>query len=472
MRIVMNERDARYASLTKKIQRCGRTVAVLVAGCVFSATMQAFAPANFFRSDDPLLTLPMLKNQRGSLGLTVEAAVKSHGRDIKSQHVNVLAVHDPLQAGAHMFLNPATTALSSNATYVFATNTNPVIDNLNLPANQGRGKLTFDGDHEEIDLNLFGSYLISWGKIPGEMRFSLFVPVKSRKMRHFNFTSLTPKPAAAPTSPDEKAGLLNANLPSVASAVGLDLTPVDRSGLGDVVGTLEWLYHFREDARYFRNITLRAKVGLSLPTAHEKDEDRAFDVPLGNDGSWGIPYGLSASVEAVEQLKIGLDVEFLSLLQRTKVRRLKTHPAQTDFLLLNKGRARKEPGMRYEVSPYIQVLGYEDIVSFKIGYQFVGHAKDKLKLKDDAFATKVTTDVRTAGPGLVSATATAQDVVSSSNSLRKWHVHNLLLMANIDLAHGDRETPAAQLSFFFKPSITGKHLIDSDTIGGQLAVTF
>lgn len=468
MRIVMNERDARYASLTKKIQRCGRTVAVLVAGCVFSATMQAFAPANFFRSDDPLLTLPMLKNQRGLLGLTVEAAVKSHGRDVSAQHVNVLAVHDPLQAGAHMFLNPASTALSNNNTFALTTAGKGLDIVTDLDTNAARGKLTFDGDHEEIDLNLFGSYLISWGKIPGEMRFSFFAPVKSKKMRHFNFQDTTP----GSTANDNNMKALNAKLPSVASAMGLDLTPVDRSGLGDVVGTLEWLYHFREDARYFRNITLRAKVGLSLPTAHEKDEDRAFDVPLGNDGSWGIPYGLSASFEAVEQLKIGLDVEFLSLLQRTKVRRLKTHPAQTDFLLLNKGRARKEPGMCYEVSPYIQVLGYEDIVSFKIGYQFVGQAKDKLKLKDDAFATKVTTNVRTAGPGFVSATATAQDVVSSSNSLRKWHVHNLLLMANIDLAHGDRETPAAQLSFFFKPSITGKHLIDSDTIGGQLAVTF
>jgi hypothetical protein len=203
---------------------------------------------------------------------------------------------------------------------------------------------------------------------------------------------------------------------------------------------------------------LIAKVGASIPTSKEKNEDRAFSMPLGNDGAWGLPVGFGLELDFVHNIKAGLDADFLVLFDKKRTRRLKSDFEQTEILLLNKGVATKEHGLMWQFHLFVQAYHIYKGLSAKFAYQFVKHDDDRLVPSGNDFDFSI---------------------VNSANSIKEWTNHNLIFSLNYDLftkrrhcqdEYSSSVTP--QFHLFYKVAVGGKNVIDTSTIGGQWGIHF
>ncbi|MFH0898094.1 MAG: hypothetical protein V1855_00785, partial [bacterium] len=187
-------------------------------------------------------------------------------------------------------------------------------------------------------------------------------------------------------------------------------------------------------------------------TGEEKDEDRAFSMPLGNDGAWAIPFGIGLELDFIYHIRLGLDADFVAILDKDRSRRMKTSRDQTEFLLLNKGEATKEYGLLWQFHVFAQIVDILKGLSVKVGYQFVKHDEDRLVPKNNDFD---------------------YTVVNSAHSLEEWNVHNIVFSLNYDaFKSSPRWKIAPQFSVFYKLPVAGKNVIDAQTFGGQLALRF
>ena len=188
-----------------------------------------------------------------------------------------------------------------------------------------------------------------------------------------------------------------------------------------------------------------------MPTAEKKNIDNAFSIPLGNDGAWGIPLGAGLGLDFEHHIRLGGDVEFVVFLNETHVRRLKTDYNQTEILLLNKGNTTLDAGLTWKFNLFLQAYRVWKSLSFKIAYEYIKHDSDKLSEKTDTFN---------------------YDIINSANSLKEWNTHNLIFQLNLDFFKWGKIFAKPQMSLFYKLPLTGKNVINSQNIGGQIGFNF
>jgi hypothetical protein len=337
------------------------------------------------------------------------------------------------------------------------------------------GQLKFSGEFSAIETTIFGNYIIPFDSIPGTLWLSWFLPAKSKRIKNVMIEGV---------GENMKKDLLDDDFQKNMMALSnLDLYPINNSGIGDFTAVVNWGKNFRKDEKYFSDICAFVKVGVSCPTGEAKHEDKMFSMALGHDDHWGIPFGMGVSCEPIEQIKLGINADFMKLLPKTRVRRLKTHENQTEFLLFNKGRAKKSPGFQLQINPFLQIFRFESGLSFKVAYQYTRHNSDKLTLKDEYFESTLK---RRRGIGEervmieeereereTEAISDPNALINTANSLKKWEIHNLIFQINWDIAESVKDAPGApQLSIFYKRPFSGRNIIDSSTFGGQLAFNF
>jgi len=231
----------------------------------------------------------------------------------------------------------------------------------------------------------------------------------------------------------------------------LDFGECDKSGIGDLVVMLEWLRSFKQNKEALKNVDLFLKIGLSCPTGKERDIDKVFSMPLGNDGAWGMPIGFGLGLDFSNKIRAGGDVEFFILFDETKERRLKTSSDQTEFLLLNKGRATLDSGLTWKFNIFLQAYRFYKGLSLKLDYEYIKHDDDTLYEKTDTFD---------------------RTIINTANSLKEWNTHNLIFQANLDFFMWKSVLTRPQLSLFYKYPIAGKNIINMGTFGGQLGFNF
>jgi len=146
---------------------------------------------------------------------------------------------------------------------------------------------------------------------------------------------------------------------------------------------------------------------------------------------------------------LGLDAQFEVVLDDSKDRRMKTHPYQTEFLLLNKGRSTKEHGLTWKFYLYAQAFQFWRGLSLKAAYEYIKHDNDRLSPKTDDFNA---------------------NIANTARSLEEWYTHNLIFSLNYDFFKCKRIKP--QLSLFYKLPLTGKRVVMPQTLGGQLTLNF
>ncbi|MFA6527438.1 MAG: hypothetical protein WCT20_03375 [Candidatus Babeliales bacterium] len=436
--------------MKKKKNRLGRRYrAIALALCTVTLSVHAFAPINFFAPYDTNLRMPAIKDKAFPIGMNMEYGQSHHGKNWDGYRANILQLHNATESVIPMLIDPIPGLLVSNPATATLINNWALLEE--SPSDDGtRGHIQFTGEFSQFDTTLWGGYKIPWDLGAGSFSINAYLPLRKIDIKNVSFIDQT---ASVTTADLQVHQDVTNNLASNLVAFGnLDIGSTSISGIGDLVTTLNWHNRYIQDKEDLKAVNLFAKIGLSIPTAQQKKVDRAFSVPLGNDGAWGMPIGIGIGLEYSYNIQIGADVDFLVLFDKTKTRRLKTEEHQTDFFLLNKGQATKDHGLTWKFNLYAQEYRCWRGLSVKTAYEYIKHDDDRLIAKSDDFSYQI---------------------INTAQSLKEWNTHAVLFSLNYDFIHECKKANIIpQMSIFYKLPVAGKGVINPGTFGGQCALNF
>jgi len=404
----------------------------------------SYAPTNFHKPYDVNFRMAEWKDTRFRFGTSVEYGTTSKCRDWDENKTNVLRLYNKSESALTMLMGAERGSQIHNLANVLLPAFAPATDD------GRRGRFLLNGEFEGLDVNFSGKYRLPIEKIPGNFDFYLYVPLRYMRLGNVTWHDQTQDVLVADR--DVKRYLTN-DIQGVAHELGgLDLGSWNKTGLGDIIFMLGWYLDFRQIKEHLKNVRITTRVGLTIPSASEKDEDKVFSLPLGNDGAWGVPFTAGIDLDFVHKVKAGLEFEAFVLFDQTRERRLKTDVNQTDFLLLHKGRATKSFGATWKFNLFVKVYNFLRGLSAKVAYQFLKHDDDRLTAQDNDFS---------------------YNIINSAQSLEEWGAQNFVFQVNYDFFKECRNSWfKPQISFFYKLPITGKRVINPHTFGGQIAFNF
>ncbi|MFH1831661.1 MAG: hypothetical protein ABH827_02550 [bacterium] len=445
--------------------------------CTLSGHISAWAPTNFFRPDDPALHVVYIPKHKYLLGIHGEFGARKTGLDASGTRQNVLAIHDETQSVVSMLMNQVTAKdLPATIDPLETGGINLggpalIVDRITPPV----GRLKFKGKYEETDITFFGRYVLDSGFIPGAFSLSVFLPTKKKEIKSFSWENLTKD--YMPGARELKDQIMKDKetfYANVKKYGDLSLQDAKNSGFGDLAISLEWAKDFKTESQPKNNknkkikkqkvnsapglgssinaFTLWLKAGAIVPTGKERDENSAFSIALGNDGLWGFPFGAGLDMNFAGKIGAGVAFDVTLFADKTDNIRLKTNKNQTDFLLLNKGRATKDFGLTWDFATYLKVFQIVSHFDVRLAYQYVTHQDDQLFSQDARYK---------------------DEIINSATSLKGWYFHNLIFALEYDLERDKtRRKVVPEFSLFFKLPLGGESVIDMYTFGGQLSVSF
>ena len=300
----------------------------------------AFAHTNFSRPYDINFRMAQWKGKDFRLGVNAEYGTTSSGRDWDENKVGTLRIYNDSESALTMLMG----AQRGSDIYNLANALLPAF----APATDDgvRGHFKLDGKYEELALTVHGKYNLPIEAIPGNFDISFYIPFRSMDVKNVKWNDQTKSVLNADLNVHR---LLTDDIDTVVKDLGdLDLKSWSKTGLSDLAFMLGWYMDFKQMKEHLKNVRVNVRLGLTVPSGEKKKEDKVLSMPLGNDGAWGIPVSLGLDLDFVSNIKAGLDLELLFLGDQTRTRRLKTDENQTDFLLLNKGKATKSFGVTYK----------------------------------------------------------------------------------------------------------------------------
>ncbi len=250
-----------------------------------------------------------------------------------------------------------------------------------------RGMFEVQGDLSWQQLCVDALYRLHMIKLPGIFSAGIHVPVIHASMHTVSWKSLT---KSETLQDDEVNNLLvhdEKSLKHFAQQYGkLDLDGQHRRGVGDIACMLYWQAHFTQYRKRLSDVFVQLRVGVTIPTAHRVNIDKAFDVDFGRDGAWGIPLGGGLRLDVGEGVRVGIDVGATVFIRRVQEWRLKTSWAQTPYLLLSKGLATREYGPEWRFTLYGQWAIAKTGLFLSGGYQFFKHTDSILYPQSDSLS--------------------------------------------------------------------------------------
>ena len=422
-----------------KIQTHLRILAALL---LVSMPVQAFAPNDFLRPYDPVLRLSSSLKTPFKVGVNVEGGLGNDGKDINGHRVNILRVYEPTQA----YLPALYEAQNAAVTAHLATFDKSALDDGIRGHVQLRGKL------EMADITPNASWTLELPGLPGKFGVSVAVPVRHAAVKAITFNDVTsnvlPGDLQIRADIHTEAALKN----TLKTYGGPDLEPWSKTGLGDMTVVLDWSNSYEQKKDSLENVELLARVGLSIPTAEKRNEDKAFSLALGNDGAWSMPFGMGMNLDFKHTVRLTAEAQFDILFNTTKLYRMKTHDAKTRFFLLNKGRATKEHGFTWKFNLGLMSYHFWQGCTVGVNYHYFKHDDDRLVTKGDDFDSSI---------------------LNGARWLKEYTAHHFIFKANWDgsgIKAFDKITP--QVSLFYKLPVEGKCVMMPHTLGGQLAINF
>lgn len=411
--------------------------------------LNAFAPTNFFPPYDPNLRLAHApKTSPFRAGVNVEWGKGKHARNWDGKKRNVFSVYDDDLSTIAMLEQPAP-AIEALPEFIAVRDTLRIFG----ARDDGiRGHVSLNGEFEQFDVTPHVQYVLPFYRY-GRFALQLALPIRHARIHATSFADETLDLGAFDTKTKELLTNSFATLSSFVKNVGkLNLDNWSHTGLGDFAFTIEWSQDYAQDRDGLENVELYAFVGFTAPTGLEKDEDYAFSMAFGHDGAWSLPFGIGLDLDFKYHIALGASAQFEATFDHTKVRRIKTHQNQTDFLLLNKDRATKEFGLLWKFYLYMQAYHFCRGLSFKTAYEYVKHDDDSITPKSDDFNASV---------------------ANSARSLEEWNSHSIIFQLNYDTFYECKNFwLQPQISFFYKLPVYGKSVLNPPTIGGQVAINF
>ena len=236
---------------------------------------------------------------------------------------------------------------------------------------------------------------------------------------------------------------------NVQSWGNLSLTDWSAKGFGDLTTYMHWERVFLQEKEYLKEVSVNARIGVSIPTSKRKDEDKAFSLPFGNDGAWSLPFGAGIDLKFKKFLRAGVDVAFENIFTHTKNRRIMTDPAQTDFLFLQKAVSRKEYGITQMFNLYLEPQ-LSQKTALRVAYQHTKHANDRLYIVGNECSSLV---------------------ANQAAGLKEWTNHSVLIQLRYD-NQGTRGLVSPIVSLFAQIPFNGKRSLNEPTVGFDVVLHF
>jgi hypothetical protein len=231
---------------------------------------------------------------------------------------------------------------------------------------------------------------------------------------------------------------------------GLNLESWGKTGLGDLVIMAGWSNKYYQRKLWIKRVDPAIRFGLALPTGVKKDEDKVMFMPFGNDGASALIIGGGLTINYINRIDAGFDVELMHVFSGTKLRRIKVDNDQTDFLLLTKTETQKDPGFIQKFTLFIEPkIGYG--VSARFAYQHIRKGDDHLYVISNAYSSTI---------------------ANTARSLKEYTMHNLIAQLKFDLAREDAQFNRPQFTAFFIQPFNGRRSIQTQQFGIGMTLSF
>jgi hypothetical protein len=392
--------------------------------------MNVVRPFKFFFNPSPHY------GTRWQLFVQPEHGFKARGYNAESCHVNV----------AHIW-NPCENALTMLNGFDCACQTGQKRIQIDANSDGTRGTYTVCA---ELDVP-FGCTFAARRTLPRNILLGIYLPVFTMKLRNVSWQNHT----AYETAEDIRTHhYLTDNLAENIKTLGcLDICPWHRTGIGDLSIVADWLQDFVQGRPVLRNIRLNGRVGLTLPTGKKEDLNKILAIPFGYNGCPTILFGGGLNAALGSYCHIGFDVELRSIFGRTLYQRIKTNPAQTELLLLQKAKSYTDYSLEQQYTLYAEAYDLAPHTSFKIAYQFFKRGDSSVSLHGTCFSSAI---------------------AQSSEKIQEINWHAILVNATYDFGYLTREYVRAMpsLSLYTEIPYRGKRVIVCPILGATLNVDF
>lgn len=402
-------------------------------------TVSAYAPISLLTQYDAgLRPEPFAFGKNYKIEVRSEAGVTHKSCNNESEKVPLLGLYNQYESATYMLYGFPQGSLQTT-----------ILESLNIDVDktgliQGQARLT------AVDTVLSVMRRIPLDNIIGTAYGQIILPIRFLSMSNVNWTDVTQPLSLGAAS--VKANITDKLAENMLEWGGLDINAWSRTGPGDIALNLGWYGNFKQSKEYLRNVHVHLRAGYSIPSGQPKDEDKALSLPLGNDGAGAFLVKAALRLDFIHHIKFGLNVDIVSFLDETRLRRLKTHAAQTDFFLLAQGIATKKTGSMWRFCLY---GGKEKILNrfgLNLFYIYEKHEDSRLTPQAGSFN---------------------YNVVNSAVSLQGWMHHNIGAEISWDITYG-KEDPLVEgaISLMGKYPLGGCRVFEMPTIGLKLGLDF
>jgi hypothetical protein len=267
------------------------------------------------------------------------------------------------------------------------------------------------------------------------------VPIKRLEIKDVAFTR------AADTLSGTKATAMRnllAQLTTAMDAYSLNIADAKTTGLGDIMVSGGWTAN-NDDIENLDFLDTTLKVGVSIPTAKKRDQDKAFELARGHQGNVGVAASFDLGIGFYEWMTLGAHVGGLFFFDKTINMRMQTNKDQSGWLKLLKGDAKVDQGNIWDAGGYLKADHIFKGVSLMFGYNYVHKDKNVLAPVDT-----VTFEA---------------SHVNVDPMLQGWRQHALTVTLEYDMAEeGRRWNP--HFSVFYSRPVKGKYIFATDVGGG------
>jgi len=414
-----------------------------------SNLMCSYAPVNFNKPYDVNYWMNDWYNGKKrellKIGCSAEYGTTKKSRNYSGDSVDLLSLYQNTQSSLAMLLGADSGSDIDN----FGKD---LLDDINYPEvdDSYRGNFKVYARYHELDCNLFTQLNFHFESIPGKFDITAYAPIRYMAIKNVNWVDQT---RGVSSADDMVQADLTDNLATNVMTLGdLNIGDWSKTGLGDLAFILRWYHDFIQYKRNIDKVRLTGRLGITVPTGAKKNEDITFSQPLGYDGSVSVPITFGLDIYFKCKLRFGLELELTSIFDDTRVRRLKTNANQTDYLLLQKGEARKSYGTTWKFNLCLVYEHFLGGLSGRFAYQYFRHNDDDLHVKSQGFS---------------------DDIVNTAQSLKDRTFHNFIFQLNYDFfKEAKRSVIKPQLCVFYKLPVAGRRSFMSHTIGGEIAFNF
>lgn len=404
----------------------------------------AYAPTNFYTPYNINWRLPDCEPKKFLFGANIEHGSTKDSWNLWENKSGLLRLYNATESSLAMLLG----ADPGSAIYEKATLFLPAYS----PATDDgvRGHFELDGEFEMTNLNLLAKYKLPIKTIPGNFDLYVHVPFSQMEIKNVVWRDLTKSVLVADL--DVHQNLTDSFFNNIYTlGDGLSLDGFERFGISDIVTQIWWYNDYKQIKDHLKNVRLNFRLGLSAPTGHRINSDKILDLPMGNNGAWGVPVGAAIDLHFIREFKAGLEFDLLFVFDTSDTYRLKTDINQTDFLLLHKGKATLSQGISWKFNLFMQKK-FGKFVTAKIAYQYLKHDSDKFTAESNKFD---------------------YSIINSAERLQEWNTQDFIFQLNFDFfKEKSNYAMMPQISLFTKLPVSGKRVIKTYTVGGQLAFNF